>query len=517
MTQMSIAAFLSPTGLVKSYGYVAIFLLSVLQSCCVPTSSELTMGFAGVLASEGTLNLPGAILAGATGEVVGAYIAWAIGRAGGRPLVERYGRYVLLSQKDLDRAEDWYERHPRFGVLGSRLLPVVRNFVAVPAGVARVPALRFGLLTAIGSVLWDGAMTLIGYGVGHQWKSVMKGFSDAGYLLGALAVVGVAFVIWHRWRSYKAASARGEAAPTDASTADLVAHRSAFAQFGRRPYDSVKVPARITALFWAIKLLSTAMGESLSDALVHGVNKYAAVLIGFAVFVVAMAWQLRGRAYNPVRYWVAVCSVAVFGTMAADALHIGLGVPYALSSMLYASCLTGALVAWYRSERTLSIHSIVNPRREIFYWLTVLFTFALGTAVGDLTAKPLNLGYFSSGLMFIGLFVLPGLVYAVTRSNAVALFWSAYILTRPLGASFADWLGFGKAAGGVGLGHPLSALIYAVPIVALVAYSAATGTDMPEPTARSAKGDRTIVMPVPHPPTPPAPELPTPALDATSD
>ncbi|MST33712.1 DedA family protein, partial [Acidimicrobiaceae bacterium USS-CC1] len=198
-------ALLNFTHFVATSGYAAIFLLSVLQSCCVPTSSELTLGFAGVLAAEGKLSLPGVIIAGAAGEIVGAYIAWAIGYFGGRPFVERYGRYVLMTPEDLDRAEGWYQRHERFGVFGSRLLPVIRNFVAVPAGVAEVPLVRFGVLTAAGSLLWDAAMALIGYGIGGSWRSVMKGFSDAGYLLGAAVVVAVAAVIWHRWKTYKRA------------------------------------------------------------------------------------------------------------------------------------------------------------------------------------------------------------------------------------------------------------------------------------------------------------------------
>ena len=135
-------ALLNPTSFVKSSGYVAIFILSVLQSCCIPTSSELTLGFGGVLASQGTLSLPGVIAAGTVGELVGAYIAWVVGRAGGRPLVERYGRYILLSPHDLDRAEAWYHRTGRGASFGSRLLPVIRNFVALPAGVAEVPALQ---------------------------------------------------------------------------------------------------------------------------------------------------------------------------------------------------------------------------------------------------------------------------------------------------------------------------------------------------------------------------------------
>lgn len=200
-------AFLDPTSFVSSWGYLAIFLLSVLQSCCVPTSSELTLGFGGVLAAQGKLSLEGVIAAGVAGEVVGAYIAWFIGRTGGRGFVDRYGRYALLTHRDLDRAEAWYQRHGRWGVFGSRLLPVVRNFVALPAGVAEVPLLRFGLLTFAGSLIWDSAMALIGYQLGSRWQSVMHGFSDAGYLLVGLAVLAVAVFLVHRYRSYKAATA----------------------------------------------------------------------------------------------------------------------------------------------------------------------------------------------------------------------------------------------------------------------------------------------------------------------
>ncbi len=208
-------ALLDPTGFVTSSGYAAIFVLSVLQSCCVPTSSELTLGFGGVLAAEGKLSLPGVIVAGALGELVGAYIAWVIGRTGGRAFVDRYGRYILLSHRDLDRAEGWYRRRGPWGVFVSRLLPVIRNFVALPAGVAEVPLVRFGILTAVGSLIWDGAMALIGYEVGGSWKSVMHGFSDAGYLLGALAVAAIAIVAVHRYRSYHAAVLEDQAAGLD--------------------------------------------------------------------------------------------------------------------------------------------------------------------------------------------------------------------------------------------------------------------------------------------------------------
>ncbi len=490
-------ALLNPTGFVSSSGYAAIFILSVLQSCCVPTSSELTLGFGGVLASQGTLSLPGVILAGTAGEVVGGYIAWAVGRAGGRPLVERYGRYVLLSPADLDRAEGWYARHQQWGVLGSRLLPVIRNFVAVPAGVARVPAARFGILTAAGSLIWDGAMALIGYGIGGRWRTVMKGFSDAGYLLGALAVAAIAFVVWHRWRSYRAAVPAGRpvAADVRAQRAQPVptARTARTAQGSPGPRRSprsrnealqrLKVPARITGVFWAVKLLSTAMGEALSDALVHGINQYLAVLIGLALFVVAMRRQLRARRYSPWTYWFAVSMVAVFGTMAADVMHIVLHVPYIASTLFYALALAVILRSWYRREGTLSIHSIYTRQREIYYWLTVLATFALGTALGDLTAVTFKLGYLGSGVMFMFLFAVPGVAYATGRLGPVAGFWTAYILTRPLGASFADWFGFPSSVGGIGLGHPLTAVLFGLPIVALVGYISSSRMDASYPAA----------------------------------
>jgi membrane protein DedA with SNARE-associated domain len=200
------------TSFVASSGYAAIFLLSVLQSCCIPTSSELTLGFAGVLASQGKLNLAVVIIVGTGGETVGAIIAWLVGRSGGRAFVERYGKYVLVTHHDLDRAEAWYQRHERWGVFASRLLPVIRNFVAVPAGIAEVPIIRFVILTAAGSAIWLGAMAGIGYGVGSNYQSVLHGFSDAGYVLGGLAVAAIAFVIWHRYRSYRRVMARVAAA-----------------------------------------------------------------------------------------------------------------------------------------------------------------------------------------------------------------------------------------------------------------------------------------------------------------
>jgi membrane protein DedA with SNARE-associated domain len=204
-----VLALLNFTHFISTYGYAAIFLLSVLQSCCIPTSSELTLGFAGLLASQGKLSLPAVIIVGTAGEVVGAYIAWFIGRYAGRAAVDRYGRYLLLTHHDLDRAEAWYDRHGNAGVFVGRLLPVIRNFVAVPAGVAEVPLVRFGLLTAAGSLIWITAMASIGYGLGGTYHKIAKAFSYAGILLGAAVIVAIVVLIWHRYRNYKAAVARG--------------------------------------------------------------------------------------------------------------------------------------------------------------------------------------------------------------------------------------------------------------------------------------------------------------------
>ncbi len=210
---VAMVALISLTHLVSSYGYAAVFVLSVLQSCCIPTSSELTLGFAGVLASEGQLNVFGVIAVAVAGEVIGAYIAWMIGRYAGRTLVDRYGKYVLLTHHDLDRAEGWYHKHGNWGVFGGRLIPVIRNFVALPAGVAEYPLVPFGVLTMLGSLIWCSAMTFIGYGVGSGYHHIAKGFSYAGYLVGAAAVIAIIVVIGHRYRSYKAATNSAASSP----------------------------------------------------------------------------------------------------------------------------------------------------------------------------------------------------------------------------------------------------------------------------------------------------------------
>ncbi|MGH9105853.1 MAG: COG4705 family protein [Acidimicrobiales bacterium] len=239
-----------------------------------------------------------------------------------------------------------------------------------------------------------------------------------------------------------------------------------------------KVP-EITAFFWIIKALTTAMGEATSDYSVYAIDPVIAVLLGFIVFVIAMALQLRTRRYVAPVYWFAVVMVAVFGTMCADVLHVRFGVPYSVSSTGFAIVLAAVFVSWYLVEGTLSIHSVSTLRRELFYWSTVLATFALGTALGDMTATTLHLGYFSSGLMFAGLIALPALGYGFTRLNGILAFWAAYVITRPLGASFADWLGVPRSWGGLAWGRGNVGIIFAIPIVALVAYLTVSRVDIP--------------------------------------
>jgi uncharacterized membrane-anchored protein len=229
-----------------------------------------------------------------------------------------------------------------------------------------------------------------------------------------------------------------------------------------------KVP-EITALFWIVKVLTTGMGEATSDFFVLHFDPVVAVVVGFLVFAAALALQFAVRRYLPWVYWFAVVMVSVFGTMAADVTHIVLGVPYAISAATFAVALAVIFIAWYRVEGTLSIHSITTRRREAFYWATVLVTFALGTAVGDFTATTLHLGYLASGIAFAVVIAIPAVAFRWFRLNAVAAFWFAYIVTRPLGASFADWMGVSTARGGLDWGTGPVSLVLTSIIAVLVA------------------------------------------------
>jgi uncharacterized membrane-anchored protein len=246
---------------------------------------------------------------------------------------------------------------------------------------------------------------------------------------------------------------------------------------------AAKVP-EITVLFWVIKVLTTGMGEATSDYLAK-ISLVLAGAVGFVGFVVAMWLQFRIRRYVPVVYWFAVMMVAVFGTMAADALHVVLGVPYVVSTAFYAVALAVVFVVWRRTEGTLSIHSIVTRRRELWYWLTVLLTFALGTAAGDLTALALHLGFLASGVLFAVVIAVPAIGWRLGL-NPVFAFWFAYVVTRPLGASFADWLGKPPSfGGGVGFGDGTVSGIAFLLIAALVGYVQLAGHGVQQPAVRA--------------------------------
>jgi uncharacterized membrane-anchored protein len=233
---------------------------------------------------------------------------------------------------------------------------------------------------------------------------------------------------------------------------------------------AVKVP-EITALFWIIKVTSTAMGEALADYLDGPSNVIVAglgSLLALALFIVALRIQFKTTRYVTAAYWFAVAMVATFGTMAADSLHQFLGLPYWSTTLFYAIVLALVLWRWWANERTLSIHSITTRRRESFYWGTVLATFALGTATGDWTATGLHLGFLSSGLLFAGAILVPLVTYSL-GANSIVMFWVAYVITRPLGASFADWFDYPRNSGGLGVHRSIVWGTLAVIMIALVA------------------------------------------------
>jgi len=241
--------------------------------------------------------------------------------------------------------------------------------------------------------------------------------------------------------------------------------------------------------FWIAKVASTGMGESAADWLYFKLGTFASATIGAVLIIGALALQFRTRQYRTWIYWLAVVAVAVTGTQAADGLHILIGLPYWQTSALYAFCLAAIFVAWYLTEGTLSIHSITNWHREAFYWATVMATFALGTALGDLTAITLKIGFFSSGVLFLVLIAIPLVAWRLGLNSVVA-FWFAYTITRPLGASLADWLGVAHHLGGLAWGRGPVAIVLTVPILIAVGYMAVSGVDMADDQVTPRAGPR---------------------------
>ncbi|MEO6761153.1 MAG: hypothetical protein ABI220_02115 [Candidatus Saccharimonadales bacterium] len=238
-----------------------------------------------------------------------------------------------------------------------------------------------------------------------------------------------------------------------------------------------KVP-EVTIYFWIIKLLSTAMGESTSDYLVNKFDPYLVVSLGFIGLFIILSLQFKTRRFVPWVYWLAVVAVAIFGTMAADVTHVALSVPYIVSTIVFAVALAVIFVAWQKTEKTLSIHSITTTRREFFYWATVLATFALGTAAGDFTAYTLGLGFFSAGVLYTITFAIPAIGYKIFKWNSIFAFWFVYIMTRPLGASIADWTGKAHSFGGLGWGDGPVGGVLALLIIILVGYLTITRKDV---------------------------------------
>jgi uncharacterized membrane-anchored protein len=244
----------------------------------------------------------------------------------------------------------------------------------------------------------------------------------------------------------------------------------------KRTPVAAKVP-EITLLFWVIKLLTTAGGEATSDYLSLGSHLVGGV-VEVGLLVIGLAWQFSTRRYTAAAYWFLAYAIAIFGTGVSDTLHLTFGIPYAGTTILWAVVLAVVFWLWHRSEGTLSIHSITTRRRECFYWATVFATFALGTALGDFTATTLGLGYLSSVVLFAVIIAIPAVAWWKFRMNAILAFWFAYVITRPLGASIADYLSKPKPISGAGFGDGRIAVIMTIAVAIGVAYLTVTRSDI---------------------------------------
>jgi len=245
----------------------------------------------------------------------------------------------------------------------------------------------------------------------------------------------------------------------------------------------IKVP-QILAVFWIVKLLTTGMGEAFADYLQFSIMRNNPAIAGMIesiamlALAAALLLQLRTRTYVAWIYWLAVAMVSITGTILADTMQRVLGGPVN-ATVIFAAILAIIFAAWYASEKTLSIHSIYTRRREAFYWAVVMATFALGTALGDMTADTLGLGYFGSIVLFAILFAIPFIAFRLGILNSIAAFWFAYVMTRPLGASVADWLDAGSFRGGLGLGTLPVSIVSTILIAGFVIYLTVTHVDVP--------------------------------------
>lgn len=232
-----------------------------------------------------------------------------------------------------------------------------------------------------------------------------------------------------------------------------------------------KVP-EVTIYFWIIKVLATTVGETAADLLSTRLNLGLTITsyVMSAVFILALIFQVRAKRYMPPLYWVTVVLISVVGTLISDNLVDGMGIGLITTSIAFGLTLSVVFALWYRSEKTLSIHTIFTTRRELFYWAAILFTFAMGTSAGDLIAEKLNLGYGPTAIVFAALIGIIVLLYRAVKMDAILSFWLAYIMTRPLGASIGDFLAKPVIAGGLGWGTVTTSLIFLAAILALVIF-----------------------------------------------
>jgi uncharacterized membrane-anchored protein len=249
---------------------------------------------------------------------------------------------------------------------------------------------------------------------------------------------------------------------------------------------AAKVP-EIIFVFWVVKILTTAGGEAASDYFkTLGNIKGGGVEVG--LFIIALVVQFSTRRYRAFAYWSLAFAIAIFGTGVSDFLHLDVKIPYAGTTLLWAIVLIAVFWIWHHNEGTLSIHSITTQRREAYYWATVFATFALGTALGDFTATSLGLGYLASGILFGVVILIPALAWWKFGLNSIAAFWMAYVVTRPLGASFADYISRPRNLSGIGFGDGPTAVVFAVAVFVLVAYLAIARPDIQQPPLGGSAG-----------------------------
>lgn len=261
---------------------------------------------------------------------------------------------------------------------------------------------------------------------------------------------------------------------------------SSYVQARRASIDANAIPRamlnkvpEITVFFWIIKVLATTVGETAADFLsgnLHLGLTITSYVMG-AIFLAALAVQLKTKRYVPPVYWTVVVLISIVGTLVSDNLTDNLGVPLTTTSIVFAAVLAIVFLLWWLSERTLSVHAITTTRREGFYWAAILFTFALGTSAGDLLAEATGIGFAPSALIFAGMIGIVALAYYVFKINGVLAFWLAYILTRPLGASTGDLLSQSVHDGGLGFGTSITSGVFLLIIVSLVAYLTITKRD----------------------------------------